>query len=311
MRTFRKMSMHKLLLVMTCLVVLIVIEVSRKSGSSYLAGSLRYSGADPSRETYEPMSKEDTEAAFERLWDYVYDMKYKCNSMEMVGGRRNGDGAYPLCHDQGMWLTGQKCLVYSFGVGRDFSFDDGMARKGCEVHSFDPSIELEDGLVRESGVKYHRIGIASKDIEENEYGWKLLTLNSVHRFLKHQDDCIDYLKVDTDDPVTGGFEDQVMQELLDTGMYKRIRQLSMEVHLPGPLKTPMHGHRTIVLLNQFTELEKRGYRLYINTDNVRGAQQRRNTTTFTQLTKKHDIMKKKTRIYWEMSFINTKFEPCR
>ena len=34
--------------------------------------------------------------------------------------------------------NGTKCLVYSFGVGEDFTFDDAMAKRGCEVHSFDP-----------------------------------------------------------------------------------------------------------------------------------------------------------------------------
>nr|XP_026694244.1 methyltransferase-like protein 24 isoform X2 [Ciona intestinalis] len=286
------MASTKLLLVTMCLVLLILFEVVRKS-----------------RRTAPPMSREETAEAFERLWNYVYDIKYECSNMEMAGGRRDGDGAYPVCHD--VWKSDSKCLVYSFGVGRDFSFDDVMGRKGCEVHSFDPSIELKDGLVRESGVKYHKVGIASRDIESNEYGWKLMTLASVHRYLNHVGDCIEYLKVDTDDPLTGGFEDQVMREILDTGMHERIQHFSMEVHLPGPLMHPDHGRRCKVLYNLFTRLEGVGYKLFITTDNVRGAQHRRKTTSFTQLTKKHDIMDKKTRIYWEMSFINTKFKPCR
>ena len=32
------------------------------------------------------------------------------------------------------------CLVYSFGINWDFSFDDAMGKLGCEVHSFDPSM---------------------------------------------------------------------------------------------------------------------------------------------------------------------------
>ena len=31
------------------------------------------------------------------------------------------------------------CLVYSFGIANQWEFDDTMADRGCEVHSFDPT----------------------------------------------------------------------------------------------------------------------------------------------------------------------------
>jgi len=62
-----------------------------------------------------------------------------------LGGLKTGmigDGAYDLCIEEQFWplknSKDYKCLMYSFGVGNDFSFDDEMAKKGCEVHSFDP-----------------------------------------------------------------------------------------------------------------------------------------------------------------------------
>ena len=52
------------------------------------------------------------------------------------------DGAYYLCKEKKFWPYpnpgGDRCLVYSFGIGWDFKFDDAIAKTGCEVHSFDP-----------------------------------------------------------------------------------------------------------------------------------------------------------------------------
>ena len=60
----------------------------------------------------------------------------------MGGNKVNGDGAYDLCIEDQFWPVlkskDYKCLMYSFGVGGDFTFDDAVAQRGCEVHSFDP-----------------------------------------------------------------------------------------------------------------------------------------------------------------------------
>ena len=53
------------------------------------------------------------------------------------------DGAYYLCKEKKFWPFpnpgGDRCLVYSFGIGGNFNFDDAIAKAGCEVHAFDPS----------------------------------------------------------------------------------------------------------------------------------------------------------------------------
>ena len=32
-----------------------------------------------------------------------------------------------------------KCIVYSYGLGADWSFDNAAEERGCEVHGFDPT----------------------------------------------------------------------------------------------------------------------------------------------------------------------------
>ena len=77
----------------------------------------------------------------------VFFFQYHCTQSEYLGGRNKvayGDGAYDLCTEKQFWpfpdeKSKTKCLVYSFGIANDFTFDDVMAKRGCEVHSFDPS----------------------------------------------------------------------------------------------------------------------------------------------------------------------------
>jgi hypothetical protein len=36
------------------------------------------------------------------------------------------------------------CVVYSFGINNEWSFDDNMKRYGCQVYAFDPSMKAKD-----------------------------------------------------------------------------------------------------------------------------------------------------------------------
>jgi len=95
-----------------------------------------------------------------------------------------------------------------------------------------------------------------------------------------------------------------MQELLDTGLYKCIRQFSMEIHMPSPLAKPKHLDRCRRLYKQMRELNDGGWRLYNTTDNVRYLQRTRNPK-YTQRQVKDDQLKGgKEVLLWESSFVN-------
>uniref|UniRef100_H2ZE30 Methyltransferase domain-containing protein n=2 Tax=Ciona savignyi TaxID=51511 RepID=H2ZE30_CIOSA len=263
-----------------------------------------------------PLPKEvvGPEEELERMWNYVYTMQYKCTTSKYLGGRPKEfmDGAYDLCVEPQFWERAQNpgytCLMYSFGVGYDFSFDDEMARLGCEVHSFDPSMHYEDGMVRKSGVIFHKIGISTVDIEKDSNGWKMRTLKTLLKELGHSGKYLDYLKVDTDAP-EGGFEDAIMQELLDTGLHQCVRQYAMEIHIAGPLNMPKKLERMRKIHKQMTDLNSHGWRLYNTTDNVRSML--KHNPNANQLMNKKTIVKDQRMIFWETAFVNLEVKgPC-
>ena len=97
---------------------------------------------------------------------------------------------------------------------------------------------------------------------------------------------------------------QVMQELLETGLYKCVRQFSFELHMPGPLTQPRLLNRCRLLYRQMRALNDGGWRLYNTTDNVRWYKAQVNQD-YTQRSNKNDIVKGGGAvILWESSFVN-------
>nr|XP_053641089.1 uncharacterized protein LOC128694809 [Cherax quadricarinatus] len=65
---------------------------------------------------------------------------FKCTKLLKQGGRtcqRIPDGDKKVCLDESVALSRSSCLVYSFGIGHDFSLDKSMGEFGCEVFAFD------------------------------------------------------------------------------------------------------------------------------------------------------------------------------
>ena len=52
-------------------------------------------------------------------------------------------------------VRNNRCLVYSYGIADDLTFEEDMASLGCVVHAYDPTVD-----VKSDDVKIHPVGIA-------------------------------------------------------------------------------------------------------------------------------------------------------
>jgi len=70
----------------------------------------------------------------------------------MGGNSWNGgagfDGQKAVCLDKKFMdnLKNDNCLIYSFGLSNDWSFEEAMAALGCKVRAFDPTISEPETL---------------------------------------------------------------------------------------------------------------------------------------------------------------------
>ena len=177
------------------------------------------------------------------------------------------DGQYPVCLDPPVRPQSSKtkfsfkkfkemkeknehnldkrlCIVYSVGINGDWSFDEAMAEYGCRVFSFDPSMNVTDHD-HSRFVHFFNLGLSDRDhVIDADAGdggdgkWTMKSLDSIYRMLAtaatankerhHGDDAvIDYLKMDIE-----WDEWAVLPQIIGSGMLAKIRQLTVEFHLP-------------------------------------------------------------------------------
>lgn len=167
------------------------------------------------------------------------------------------------CNTVPFIINNKGCLVYSFGVGYDWSFDDAMAKLNCEVHSFDPSMLDVKEHVRATGVNFHPIGLGGQTDNTSRprvkkfvkkhpsITWKMKTLSEILRDLGHQKRYLDILKIDIET-----YEWDVLRHIMDEGLTPRIRQLIIEFHIfPDEPKTKIIEYQNI-----YEGMKKAGFR---------------------------------------------------
>ena len=62
-------------------------------------------------------------------------------------------------------LENGDCLIYSFGIDKDWSFEDLMGELGCKVYAHDPTVDFP--RVRSDNVFFEKVGVAAKTEEQN------------------------------------------------------------------------------------------------------------------------------------------------
>ena len=128
-------------------------------------------------------------------------------------------------------MRSRQCVVYSFGVHTGWSFDTAIARLGCTVHAFDPSVDHPEDLA--PGVHFHAIGLSGEDgtrtavpvsRENVRSTWEMRSLSSLAKQLQHAK--VDLLKIDIE-----GAEWDVLEQIAAGSLDElSVGQIVAEVH---------------------------------------------------------------------------------
>jgi hypothetical protein len=102
-------------------------------------------------------------------------------------GQTGVDGDKFVCMDT--FVDGSECLVYSFGINDDWSFEDFIINFGCSVfaYAYDPTVNFPSK--RGDNIHFEKKGLAE---------FFSSNMNTLHNFQKHNGHLaktIKYLKV--------------------------------------------------------------------------------------------------------------------
>ncbi|XP_046555811.1 probable methyltransferase-like protein 24 [Haliotis rubra] len=171
----------------------------------------------PSKDEIERMSAKE---AFRTYHSYLDNVDTICHRKLRMG--RIGDGGWEICDDK-QYRPVKPCIVYSFGINNDFSFDDDTAKNyECDVFSFDPSMSRAS-YKRSRHVQFLKMGIKGTDTRHG--GWELHTLKTFKKMLNHTGKVIDVLKADVERS-----EWTSLPEMTSSGELMHVKQLLIEYH---------------------------------------------------------------------------------
>jgi len=206
----------------------------------------------------------------ETLQNYFYRMtteifQSQCQIFKRISGKWLGgcgflDGEKLICMD-GLYedVITNNCLVYSFGVGDDWDFEESMAELGCTVHAYDPYVKSPN-TTREN-LHFYEIGIGSAKAEDDKH-LEFTTLEMAMQKNGDHGKKITYLKLDIEQS-----EVEVLRELIDSEILKNVGQIGVEIHsatytYAGPEQPKRQRYVFGELLKSFYDLHKKlGFRL--------------------------------------------------
>ncbi|XP_033743658.1 uncharacterized protein LOC117329691 [Pecten maximus] len=192
-----------------------------------------------------------------------------CKEVIRIG--KVDDGGWDVCNDL-EYRPSSPCLVYSFGVAGDWSFDDEVARiYGCEVHSFDPSIGKNDHR-RSDKITFHNLGLWGKP-KGKKGKWNMMNMKEIIEMLGHTEKIIDIMKMDIE-----WSEWEAIPDMLASGVLKNVRQLDFEFHGGPNFKEELRSR-----LISLRGINEQGFRLFWSHPNIMGGNPTKSSLTGREL----------------------------
>ncbi|XP_037782746.1 uncharacterized protein LOC119579083 [Penaeus monodon] len=216
-------------------------------------------------------------SAFEYM-EYINYKQTVCNNWVQLGGWLDApdDGKKFLCLDERFRLDRNDCVVLSFGVNNEWSFEDDAERLGCKVYAFDPSMGARDHQ-RSHSIRFFSLGISDyqgdlylgqlKDVRAKRgKSFPVDRYENIVRRLGLEGRVIDYVKMDIELA-----ELDVLRDLLDNSphLLRNINQIAVEIHhdlMEGRMRA---GSNVQDFWTLFHRLECAGFRiLYSHTASI-------------------------------------------
>ncbi|XP_076437889.1 putative methyltransferase-like protein 24 [Babylonia areolata] len=200
----------------------------------------------PPSDEMDRMSEKDMSYAYH---SYLDNINFLCHRKLRMG--RVADGGWDMCDDY-EYRPVQPCIVYSFGIHNDFSFDDDVAKLyGCHVHSFDPSME-KPSHDRSPLVHFHNVGLGGEGGRIHvTTNWTMKSFFDLRNMLNHQQEVIDIVKMDIEFS-----EWSALPNMVETGELNHTRQLLVEFHKPAS------GERLRKQLYTLKKLDSLGFKRF-------------------------------------------------
>jgi len=110
------------------------------------------------------------------------------------------EGQKAVCLDGGFLerAANKDCLVYSFGLGDEWSFEDAMNDLGCFVRAFDPTVDRPANLTEE--VNFNAFGLSKANaysrLVDDRPPVPLKTFSSARKHFGEEEKEIAYVKLD-------------------------------------------------------------------------------------------------------------------
>ena len=103
------------------------------------------------------------------------------------------DGGKYVCMDEYMDdILNNECVIFSFGIANDWTFEDMMDALGCTVYALDPSVDFP--LKWGKNITFEKLGVAAKTDKAKLMDKLSNNLKKYHQ----QSTKISYLKIDID-----------------------------------------------------------------------------------------------------------------
>ena len=179
------------------------------------------------------LTQTDTRSGYEKIYHLMKNARPKiCSNTHILEGENSKEPDVHICLDN---IT-PPCTVYSFGIAYNWIFDDFMVSKGCDVFSFDPSMNVGKhsrsehhlfepiGIGPASGTHKGKSTLYTGKKYNDKNNYQLLSLSDMMQRYGH--DHIDIIRMDVESA-----EWDVLKQWNDDKLWGKMDQLLLEVHM--------------------------------------------------------------------------------